>query len=130
MESVIIFVMGAVCGISIYRGITILLGAGQGVLMFRQAEYMCLQLLALSLEDAANVKTTKQQIIKNLKYPDNVVKLTGNEDRYNLNRWKKEAIKRLIERFPPNYKKIVHYRDWTGAMKYFEDQRKKICNLD
>jgi len=130
MESVIIFVMGAVCGISIYRGITILLGASQGVLIFRQAEYMCLQLLALSLEDAANIKTTKQQIIKNLKYPDNVVKLTGNEDRYNLNRWKKEAIKRLIERFPPNYKKIVHYRDWAGAMKYFEDQRKKICNLD
>jgi len=91
---------------------------------------MCLQLLALSLEDASYVKTTKQQIIKKLKYPDNVIKLTGNEDRYNLNRWKNEAIKRLIERYPPNYRKMVRYRNWTEAMKYFEDQRKKICNLD
>ena len=130
MENVLIFVMGAICGISIYRGLIILLGASQGILIFRQAEYMCLQLLALSLEDASYMKTTKQQIIKKLKYPDNVVKLTGNEDRYNLNRWKKEAIKRLIERYPPNYKKIVQYRNWAEAMKYFEDQRKKICNLD
>ena len=130
MESILIFVMGAICGISIYRGLIILLGASQGILIFRQAEYMCLQLLALSLEDASYMKTTKQQIIKKLKYPDNVVKLTGNEDRYNLNRWKKEAIKRLIERYPPNYKKIVQYRNWAEAMKYFEDQRKKICNLD
>jgi len=130
MENVLIFVMGAICGISIYRGLIILLNAGQGVLIFRQAEYMCLQLLALSLEDAANIKTTKQQIIKKLEYPDNVIKLTGNEDRYNLNRWKNEAIQRLIQRYPPNYKKIVQYRNWTEAMNYFEKQRKKICNLN
>ena len=130
MESVLIFVMGAICGISIYRGLMILLAVSQGILIFRQAEYMCLQLLALSLEDASYIKTTKQQIIKKLNYPDNVIKLTGNEDRYNLNRWKNEAIKRLIERYPPNYRKIVRYRNWTEAMKYFEDQRKKICNLD
>ncbi len=98
--------------------------------MFRQAEYMCLQLLALSLEDAANIKTTKQMIIEKLDYPDNVIKLTKNEDAYNLSAWKQEAIKRLIERYPPNYRKIVHYRNWNEAMKYFEKQRKKICNLE
>jgi len=130
VENVLIFVMGAICGISIYRGIMVLVNAGQGVLIFRQAEYMCLQLLALSLEDAHNIKTTKQQIIKKLEYPDNVIKLTGNDDRYSLNRWKNEAIQRLIQRYPPNYKKIVQYRNWTEAMNYFEKQRKNICNLD
>ena len=130
MENVLIFVMGAICGVSIYRGIVVLLGVGQGILIFRQAEYMCLQLLALSLEDAANIKTTKQTIINKLNYPDNVIKFTRNEDQYNLDKWKNEAIRRLIERYPPNYKKIVHYRNWSGAMKYFEDQRKKTCNLN
>ena len=130
MESILIFVMGAICGISIYRGLLILMSVGEGIRIFREAEYMCLQLLALSLEDASNIKTTKQIIIDKLEYPNNVIKLTRNEDRYSLDRWKNEAIQRLIERYPPNYKKIVSYRNWTGAMKYFEDQRKKICNLD
>jgi hypothetical protein len=130
VENVLIFVMGAICGVSIYRGLVVLLGAGQGILIFRQAEYMCLQLLALSLEDASNIKTTKQTIINKLNYPDNVIKFTRNEDQYNLDKWKNEAIRRLIERYPPNYKKIVQYRNWSGAMKYFEDQRKKTCNLN
>ena len=122
--------MGAICGISIYRGLLILMSVGEGIRIFREAEYMCLQLLALSLEDASNIKTTKQIIIDKLEYPNNVIKLTRNEDRYSLDRWKNEAIQRLIERYPPNYKKMVSYRTWAGAMKYFEDQRKKICNLD
>jgi len=130
MESILIFVMGAICGISIYRGLLILMSVGEGIRIFREAEYMCLQLLALSLEDASNIKTTKQIIIDKLEYPNNVIKLTRNEDRYSLDRWKNEAIQRLIERYPSNYKKMVSYRNWAGAMKYFEDQRKKICNLD
>jgi len=130
MESILIFVMGVICGISIYRGLLILMSVGEGIRIFREAEYMCLQLLALSLEDASNIKTTKQIIIDKLEYPNNVIKLTRNEDRYSLDRWKNEAIQRLIERYPSNYKKMVSYRNWAGAMKYFEDQRKKICNLD
>tara|TARA_R100001594_G_scaffold146804_1_gene198763 strand:- start:267 stop:680 length:414 start_codon:yes stop_codon:yes gene_type:complete len=130
METALIFVMGSICGISIYRGLTILLGATQSVLMFRRAEYMCLQLLALSLEDAANIKRTKQMIIEKLEYPDNVIKLTRNEDAYNLSAWKQEAIKRLIDRYPPNYRKIVQYRNWNEAMNYFEKQRKNICILE
>ena len=130
MEAVVIFIMGSICGISLYRAFSILLGATQGVLILRQAEYMCLQLLALSLEDAANIKTTKQKIIEKLNYPNNVIKLVKNEDSYNLSAWKQEAIKRLIDRYPPNYRKIVHYRNWNEAMNYFETQRKNICNLD
>jgi hypothetical protein len=130
VEAVVIFIMGSICGISLYRAFSILLGATQGVLIFRQAEYMCLQLLALSLEDAANIKTTKQKIIEKLNYPNNVIKLVKNEDSYNLSAWKQEAIKRLIDRYPPNYRKIVRYRNWNEAMNYFETQRKNICNLD
>ena len=130
LESVVIFIMGSICGISIYRALAMLLGTGQGLLIFRQAEYMCLQLLALSLEDAANIKRTKQMILERLDYPQNIIKITKNEDFYNLSSWKEEAIKRLIERYPPNYRKIVYYRNWNEAMNYFETQRKNICNLD
>jgi len=129
MENIVIFVMGAICGISIYRGVATLLAVGQGVLIFRQAEYMCLQLLALSLEDASNLKTTKQIIIDKLNYPDNIIKLTRNEDAHNLSTWKEKAIKRLIDRYPPSYRRIIHYRTWNQAMNYFEKQRKNTCNL-
>lgn len=130
VENALIFIMGSICGISIYRGLTILLHARLGILMFRQVEYMCLQLLALSLEDAANIKRTKQMIFERLDYPENVIKLTRNEDSFNLLTWKQEAIKRLIDRYPPNYRKIVQYRNWSEAMNYFEKQRKNICILE
>jgi len=122
--------MGAICGISIYRGIATLLAVGQGVLIFRQVEYMCLQLLALSLEDASNLKTTKRALLEKLEYPDNVIKLTRNDDEYNLSVWKRESIKRLIGRYPPSYKRIIHYKTWSQAMNYLQKQRKNICNLN
>ena len=130
VETVLIFIMGSICGISVYRAFTIIMGATTGIVMFRQAEYMCLQLLALSLEDASNLKTTKQMILEKLEYPDNVIKITRNEDSHNLSAWKQDAIKRLIERYPPNYRRIIHYHNWQGAMNYFQKQRKNICNLD
>lgn len=129
MENVLIFIMGSICGISIYRGLVVLMGVGNGVLMFRQAEYMCLQILAASLEDAAYLKATKQNLIETTGYPDNVIKITRNEDKYNLTQWKTEAIRRLIDRYPPSYRKIVKYRTWSEAMNYFEEQRNNICNL-
>ena len=132
MENVaMIFVMGAICGISIYRGFATLLGArtvGYSCLG-RQNICVCNFSLCL-LEDAANIKTTKQKIIEKLGHSENVIKLTRNEDAYNLSTWKREAINRLIERYPPSYKRIVHYRNWNEAMNYFEKQRKNICNLN
>tara|TARA_R110000824_G_C14709119_1_gene623636 strand:+ start:114 stop:491 length:378 start_codon:yes stop_codon:yes gene_type:complete len=121
-------------GIAIGASITIFLsyalGVGLSILMFKEAEYMCLQLLALSLEDAAFLKSVKGRFIKQLDYPKNIIKITINEDEFNLDRWKKESIKRLMDRYPPNYTRIVDYNNWTEAMRFLEKERKKLLASD
>ena len=102
------------------------LGFGLGVLMFKEAEYMCLQMLALSVEDAAFLKTVKQRFVKQLDYPKNIVKITINDDEFNLENWKRESIKRLMDRYPPNYNRIVDYNNWPEAMQFLEKERKKL----
>tara|TARA_R110000824_G_scaffold191891_3_gene373695 strand:- start:3707 stop:4084 length:378 start_codon:yes stop_codon:yes gene_type:complete len=103
---------------------------GQAALMFKDAEYMCLQMLALSLEDASFLKTVKHRFIKQMDSPENIIKITINDDEFNLDRWKKESIKRLMARYPSNYSRIVEYNNWTEAMQFLEKERKKLLASD
>ena len=121
---------GIFVGIAISIFFSYALGMGLSILMFREAEYMCLQMLALSVEDAAFLKTVKQRFVKQLDYPKNIVKITINDDEFNLDRWKKESIKRLMDRYPPNYNRIVDYNNWSGAMQFLEKEKKKLLASD
>ena len=113
-------------GISLSIFFSYALGTGLSILMFKEAEYMCLQMLALSVEDAAFLKTVKQRFIKQMNYPRNIVKITINDDEFSLESWKKESIKRLMKRYPPTYNRIVDYGNWKEAMQFLEKERKKL----
>jgi len=121
---------GVFIGVAISIFFSYALGTGLSILMFKEAEYMCLQMLALSVEDAAFLKTVKQRFIKQLDYPKNIVKITINDDEFNLERWKKESIKRLMDRYPPTYNRIVDYNNWAEAMQFLEKERKKLLASD
>jgi len=121
---------GIVIGIIISLFFSYALGTGLGLLMFKETEYMCLQMLALSIEDAAFLKSVKQKFVKQMDYPKNIIKITINEDEFNLERWRKESIKRLMDRYPPNYNRIVEYSNWAEAMQFLEKERKKMLASD
>ena len=121
---------GIIIGVIISIFFSYALGFGLSILMFREAEYMCLQLMALSLEDAAFLKSVKQRFMKQLDYPKNIIKISINDDEFNLDRWKKESIKRLMDRYPPNYTRIVDYDNWAQAMQFLEKERKKLLASD
>jgi len=118
--------VGILVGITFTLFFSYALGTGLSILMFRETEYMCLQMLALSLEDAAFLKAVKERFIKQLDYPKNIIKITINDDEFNLERWKKESIMRLMNRYPSNYKRLVSYGNWKQAMKFLEEERKKM----
>jgi len=91
---------------------------------------MCLQLLALSVEDAVFLKVVKQRFMKQFDYDRNAIKITINDDDFNLERWKKESIKRLMDRYPSTYKRIVDYSNWQEAMQFLEKEKKKLLASD
>jgi hypothetical protein len=121
---------GIFVGIVISIFFSYALGVGLSILMFKEAEYMCLQMLAMSVEDAAFLKTIKQRFIKQLDYPKNIVKITINDDEFNLESWKRESIKRLMDRYPPTYNRIVDYGNWKEAMQFLEKEKKKMLASD
>jgi len=122
--------VGFVVGLIFSVFLSYALGTGLSILMFKEAEYMCLQMLALSIEDATFLKVVKQRFMKQFEYNRNIIKITVNEDEFNLERWKKESIKRLMDRYPPTYKRIVEYNDWKEAMQFLEKERKKTLASD
>ena len=123
---ILLLIVGFISGIIITVFLSYALGIGLGLLLFKEAEYMCLQMLALSIEDAAFLKVVKQQFMKQFDYNKNVVKITINDDEFNLDKWKKESIIRLMDRYPPTYKRIVEYNNWKEAMQFLEKERKKM----
>jgi len=129
MENILIFAFGLVAGAIFYRAAAILRVAWINLLMFRMVELQCLQMLAMSLEDAAFMKEARRQMMQKVRiYDKNQIRIIENEDQYNLQNWKDNSIDRLINRYPKNYKKTLKYHDWGTAMKYLNAHVEKVLD--
>lgn len=129
MENILIFAFGLAAGAIFYRAAVIMRVAWVSLLMFRMVELQCLQMLALSLEDAAFMKEARRQMMQKVRiYDKNQIRIIENEDRYNLQNWKDNSIDRLISRYPDNYKKTLKYHDWGTAMKYLSAHVEKVLD--
>jgi hypothetical protein len=129
MENILIFAFGVACGVIFYRAAVLLGAAWYGAAMFRMVELQCLQLLALSLEDATFMKYARLQMMEKVRiYNKSQIKIIQNEDRYNLQSWKENSIDRLIGRYPENYRKSLRYHDWSTAMEYLNAHVEKVLD--
>lgn len=129
MENILIFSFGLVSGAIFYRAAAVLGIAWINTLMFRMVELQCLQLLALSLEDAAFMKEARRQMMEKTRiYDKNQIRIIKNEDQFNLQAWKSNSIKRLIDRYPENYQQSLRYDSWNTAMKYLNINMEKVLD--
>jgi hypothetical protein len=129
LENIIILLSGIVMGAFLYRTLLVLRVAYINLQMFRTVELQCLQLLALSLEDAVFLKETKRNIMRQLKvFDENQIKVANNEDKYNLNKWKENSVRRLLETYPENYRGVSPFEDWSSAMSWLEKNKEMIFN--
>tara|TARA_R100000808_G_C2133331_1_gene142095 strand:+ start:484 stop:876 length:393 start_codon:yes stop_codon:yes gene_type:complete len=121
MAEFCIFLMGIIAGAFVYSALVRMMGNGAGIILFKQVELECLAILALSVEDAAFIKTAKHQAMTHLGYDENTIKITINEDEFTLERWKLAALSRLHSYYPTNLVGSPPYSDWQSAMKYLND---------
>jgi len=121
MNELLIFLSGLLAGAFIYSVFYRILGVGASILLFRQVEMECLHMLALSLEDAAFMKTAKHKIMQQFDYDPNAVKITINEDDFTIEKWKKTSVSRLLDSYPTNLAGLADYNDWGTAMKYLNE---------
>jgi len=129
MENILIFAFGAACGIIIYRGLVVLRLANISLHAFKMVELLCLQMLALTIEDASFVKETKHKIMrKTHAFTENQIKLTKISDEQLMQTWKENSIQKLLSRYPENLKNIAKYTNWRSAMAWLELNREKVLD--
>ena len=121
-----IFFLGAILGYTVSRVVSTIRSATLDIRMFRIVELYCLQLLTSCLEDRVFIKEVKYRVMReNPDFGENQAKISKNEDEYNLSLWKDNVIKQMISIYPPQYKKIIKYKDWKGAMAWLNYYMKK-----
>ena len=129
MENILIFAFGAVCGIIMYRGLLVVRMASISLNAFRLVELSCLQMLALTIEDASFVKETKLVMMRRTKaFDENQIKLTKNTDNQLMKTWKENSIKKMLSRYPENLRSVARYSNWGTAMAWLELNKQKVLD--
>jgi hypothetical protein len=129
MENTLIFAFGALIGVIIYRALVILRLASIGIGMFKLTELNCLQLLALTIEDASFVKETKHRIMERTNsFTDVQIEVTKIADEQLLKTWKEKSIKKLLSRYPQNLQGVARYSDWRTGMAWLNLNVEKVLD--
>ena len=129
MENILIFAFGAFCGIVMYRGLLVLYLVNISLNAFRMVELSCLQMLALTVEDAAFIKETKLLVMQRTKsYNKNQIKITKNMDNQLMKIWKENSIKKMLSRYPKGMRQSVRYGNWRTAMAWLELNKHKVLD--
>lgn len=126
MDSIMIFFSGIVLGTCFGIAYSVINNSSGNLEAARIADLYCLKLLSVSLEEANYIKHTKHKMMKKFKtHSPEHIKLLKTQDDYNVGKWKKEAIERLLSRHPKSYKSLVGYHDWDSAVRWLNKETKK-----
>jgi len=129
MENTLIFAFGALVGVIIYRALVVLRLASIGIGMFKLTELNCLQLLALTIEDASFVKETKHRIMERTNsFTDAQIEVTKIVDEQLLGTWKEKSIKKLLSRYPQGMQDVAQYNDWPTGMAWLNLNVEKVLD--
>jgi hypothetical protein len=88
------------------------------LVLFKEIELYCLQLLVMTHEDYVYLKEKKAMMMHKMGVDENEIKLVRNVDDANIAKWQHTAINKFLLAIPPRFKKYIEYRNWKGAMAY------------
>ena len=88
------------------------------LILFKEIELYCLQLLIMTHEDFVYLKEKKTMMMHKMGVEENEIKIVRNVDEANIVKWQHTSINKFLLAIPPRFKKYVEYRDWRGAMTY------------
>ena len=57
---------------------------------------------------------------------DNLWPHMGTLDDYEYTRWKNSAIDSFLSSYPETFRRQIPFSDWEGAVKHFEQNRRKL----
>jgi len=88
------------------------------LVLFKEIELYCLQLLIMTHEDYVYLKEKKSMMMHKMGVDENEIKIVRNVDDANIVKWQHTSINKFLLAIPPRFKRYVEYRNWKGAMAY------------
>ncbi len=98
---------------------------GRTAMFVEKTGLQTLKLMVTIAEDVEFVRAMKYRSAEESDDPATAVR-QKNVDDYEYSRWKKSAIDSYLSSYPVVFKRQIPFSDWDGAVKHFEQNRRKL----
>ena len=103
-----------------------LMHVGRTALFVEKSGLQTLKLMVMIAEDVEFVRAIKYRIAEE-EFGDSATAIRQrNIDDYEYAKWKKTAIDSYLSSYPATFKGQVPFSDWDGAVRHFEENRRKL----
>mgnify|MGYP003117450943 CR=1 FL=1 len=117
-------------GVLSFIVISRILRYGRMLLFANNVLVQCLKLLANISSDVALAKVIKYKALEDSGIPEEQIEAIKTVDEQALKNWKISTIAAFITTFPKQYRGMLRFYDWDGAMKVLDDIYKKEENMN
>jgi len=112
-------------GVFTYRTLTAVLVYGHLANFVEKINQQCLTLLGIAAADLSLARQMKyNHLQKSGTSPEDLKELQELDER-SFENWKSSVIGNFLVHFPKNYRFVIKYEDWDGAMKELDRLYKK-----
>tara|TARA_S200000501_G_C20620920_1_gene654553 strand:+ start:164 stop:535 length:372 start_codon:yes stop_codon:yes gene_type:complete len=97
---------------------------GRVGLLVEKTGLQALKLMVSVAEDVEFVRAMKYRVAEEV---DSATAIRQrNVDDYEYDRWKRTAVDNYLSSYPAVFKRQVPFSDWDGAVKHFQENRRKL----
>ena len=97
---------------------------GRVGLLVEKTGLQALKLMVSVAEDVEFVRAMKYRVAEEV---DSATAIRQrNVDDYEYDRWKRAAVDSYLSSYPAVFKRQVPFSDWDGAVKHFQENRRKL----
>ena len=97
---------------------------GRGGLLVEKTGLQALKLMVSVAEDVEFVRAMKYRVAEEV---DSATAIRQrNVDDYEYDRWKRTAVDNYLSSYPAVFKRQIPFSDWDGAVKHFQENRRKL----
>lgn len=120
------YALGGLIGYLVGCAMTSLMTVGRMGMFVEKVGLQSLKLMVSTTEDVEFFRALKYKKLEDAEDKAAIIR-QKNMDDYEFGRWKKAAVDNYLASFPSTYRKqFVKFSDWEGAVRHFEENRRKL----
>ena len=122
-----VLVAGAwfLCGALVYRLMSNMLDLGTRALFAREALFEALRLAIFMVEDVAAARLLKYTQMTDAGLSEEHIGLVKAADEMAISNWIQTFVNKLLTTFPRQYRGLISFEDWQGAMVALDKEIKR-----